>query len=74
MAAKISKDELATILKGIADKANYDDMQEAIEKIADEFGIDLTEVEEEDVELEDVTELMEDDLFRDPNDDDEEDY
>lgn len=74
MAAKISKDELADILKSIADKANYDDMQEAVEKIADEYGIDLTEIDEEDVELEDVTALLEDDLFRDPNSDDEDDF
>ena len=61
MAAKISKDELAVILKNIANKGNYDDMQEEIEKTADEYGIDLTEVEEEeDVVLEEVGDLLDD--------------
>ena len=61
MAAKISKDELAVILKNIANKGNYDDMQEEIEKTADEYGIDLTEVEEEeDVVLEEVSDLLDD--------------
>ena len=76
MAAKISKDELAQILKGIFAKEDFDSMQEQIEKVADEYGIDLTDIDQdEDVILEDVSELMNDDLFRDPNGDDEdEDY
>lgn len=73
MAAKISKDELAVILKGIFEKGDYDEMQEQIEKVADEYGIDLTSVEEEDVEIEDVSSIIEDDSDLFHNDFEEED-
>jgi len=48
MAAKISKDELAEILRNISSKEDFDSMQVEIEKVAEEYGIDLTEPEEVD--------------------------
>lgn len=48
MAQKISLEELTQILKKIADKNDYDDMQAMIYNIADEYGIDLSDVDEDD--------------------------
>lgn len=46
MAARISKEELQEILTRVFTKDDYDSMQTEIEKIAEEYDIDLTEIEE----------------------------
>ena len=46
-AIKISKDELGIILKKIISINDIDDVHEYVEKIADEYHIDIVEVEEE---------------------------
>lgn len=75
MAAKISKEDLAIILKNIAGKKDYDSMLEAVEAHAEEYGIDLTERDEDDDDDSKVViEEIDDDFFRDPNGDDDDDY
>ena len=51
MAAKISKEELTTILKRITKQTSLADVQTEIEDIADEFRIDLTEPDPEEDEF-----------------------
>lgn len=49
MAIKISKEELATILKRLANKTDIDEVNSEIEEIAEEYNIDLSEEEEDDI-------------------------
>lgn len=49
MAIKISKEELATILKRLGNKTGIDEVNSEIEEIADEYNIDLSEEEDDDI-------------------------
>lgn len=73
MAAKISKEELATIIRRIRKQTDIDDVRTEIDDIADEYNIDLDEQEEltDDRIIDEVDEdLIDNDYYNDNNEDD----